>query len=136
MSQTLLRAWMRCSQRPHRCVDLVGGQFTRYNGELFALASMEDAELAVVALARRVEALEASLVVDIPNADSRIDESNLQPALRATVTRLKQLRECLVKAEKETEANLIEMKNLQVENGKLRYQIAHMRRSMDAEPTS
>lgn len=94
---------------------------------------MTDVELALVALANRVQDLENSTLTTPGVGNSNLQEADARTTLKLTLSSLKKVRSMLATAENELESNMSEVKNLKEENDKLRYQIKHLRRSLEAQ---
>lgn len=98
---------------------------------------MTDAEIALAALAKRVLDLESSSSVlgsGVAGTGTCAAASDKENAVLATTLEdLRKARAELAIASKEAESRAAEAQNLKKENGKLRYQVNHLLRSLHAE---
>lgn len=68
-----------------------------------------------------------------PGIGATNDAKDLRPLLAATCNGLKELRTMLVTACSEVDGRFKELENVKSENAKLKYQISHLKRSLEVE---
>jgi molybdenum-dependent DNA-binding transcriptional regulator ModE len=95
---------------------------------------MTDAEVALSLLAQRVLNLENAAGGSVVVGDGGcVNGAAAVSVLARTLVDLKRLRGQLVTAAREVESRALEAERAEAENDKLRYQIRHLRRSLEAE---
>jgi hypothetical protein len=99
--------------------------------------SAAEMETAVAALARRVIALENEHSSNPSKAHAAtLSEADSAAILVHTLAELKRLRTNISLSAKDMDSRLEAMKSVEAENAKLRYQITHLKRSLDADERS
>lgn len=93
------------------------------------LSNAEEVNKALAMLAMRVSKLET----DAPAIAVAGDSKNLGPVLAGALSNLKGLRTSLVTACSEIDGKVKELEKCKEENAKLKYQIMHLKRSLEAE---
>jgi uncharacterized tellurite resistance protein B-like protein len=94
-------------------------------------------ETAVAALARRVIALENEHSAIPSKAQAaKLSEADSTAILVNALAELKMLRTDISLSSKQMDSRLEAMKSVEAENAKLRYQITHLKRSLDADERS
>jgi hypothetical protein len=97
-------------------------------------STMAEAEAAIAGLARRVADMEDERCgIDPGSKASNLDQADSTAALIKTVGELKKLRTALFIAAEELDSRLEALKSMELDNAKLRYQVKHLKRSLEGE---
>lgn len=97
-------------------------------------ATGSEVDAAIAALAKRVRDLEVSGAGGATGVIGNGEDAHIGAQVIAkALGDLKRLRTAIVTAGKEIDSKLDEMKAVQAENEKLRYQIKHLKRSLETE---